>query len=119
MWHSICSFSKDIHEAYFRIVGICVLIMVEKCILKPAHDILVYIALSSKEGSSEPSQILARAFAARVHKVWMEIKNSDQNLDLAQIEKSAWTSKGGFCVNAISVSYCMVVRMYGRVVHEL
>ena len=42
---------------------------------EPGHEILIRMALSSNEGSGESAHVcrLARAFAARIHKVWMKV----------------------------------------------
>ena len=58
-----------------------------------AHNILVLIASSSNKGSSKYVHVhrLARAFAAHIHKVWMQMKTqSDQRLDLASLDMLAW-----------------------------
>ena len=46
------------------------------CIVSPIgsdHEILALIAFSSNEGYGDSAQLrrLARAFAARIHKIWM------------------------------------------------
>ena len=45
------------------------------------HEILILIAFSDSEGSGKPEQMrrLAIAFAARIHKVWMQDEDHDQN----------------------------------------
>ena len=56
--------------------------------------ILALIGSSSNKGSGKSVHVhrLARAFAAHIHKVWMQMKTQrDHKLDLAPLDMLAWT----------------------------